>query len=64
MHPVATALLEQLPPTRDWRLFWFAKLDQAIANGNLDAYAEAQRELARLGVDVRLKPTGVTSNGK
>jgi hypothetical protein len=39
--------------TRDWPLYWFATLDQAVHQGDYEAAAEAQRELAKLGVRVR-----------
>jgi hypothetical protein len=42
-----------LPPTRDWRLWWFARLEAAIKRGDRSALKEALRNLARLGVEVR-----------
>jgi hypothetical protein len=33
-------------------LYWLVLLDQAVEVGNFEAAAEAQRELARLGVRV------------
>jgi hypothetical protein len=40
------------PPT-DWPLYWFARLEKSVEQGDHQAAAEAQRELARLGVRVR-----------
>ena len=40
------------PPPTEWPLYWFAKLDKAVEDGDHQAAAEAQRELARLGVRV------------
>jgi hypothetical protein len=37
----------------DWPLWWFARLEKAVEAGDHVAAAEAQKELARLGVDVR-----------
>jgi hypothetical protein len=39
--------------TRDWPLYWFARLEQAVKDGDHEAAAEAQRELATLGVRVQ-----------
>jgi hypothetical protein len=36
----------------DWPLYWFAKLEKAVEEGDHQAAAEAQRELAKLGVRV------------
>jgi hypothetical protein len=41
-----------LPPPTDWPLYWFAALEKAVEEGGHQAAAEAQRELARLGVRV------------
>ena len=40
------------PAVLDWPLYWFAKLDKAVRSGDHHAAAEAQRQLARLGVRV------------
>jgi hypothetical protein len=40
------------PPPTDWPLYWFARLEKAVEAGNHQAAAEAQRQLARLGVRV------------
>lgn len=40
------------PRQADWPLYWFAKLEKAVEDGDHQAAAEAQRELARLGVRV------------
>ena len=36
----------------DWPLYWFAKLDKAVQQGDHESAAEAQKELRRLGVRV------------
>jgi len=41
-----------LPSATDWPLYWFAKLEKAVEEGDHQTAAEAQRELARLGVRV------------
>ena len=41
-----------LSPPTDWPLYWFARLEKAVEEGDHQAAAEAQRELARLGVRV------------
>jgi hypothetical protein len=41
-----------IPPPTDWPLYWFAQLERAVEEGDHQAAAEAQRELARLGVRV------------
>jgi hypothetical protein len=38
--------------TVDWPLMWFARLELAVERGDHQAAAEAQRQLARLGVNV------------
>jgi hypothetical protein len=38
--------------TVDWPVWWFARLEAAVERGDHEAAAEAQRELARLGVRV------------
>jgi hypothetical protein len=40
------------PPVTDWPLYWFARLEKAVEAGDHQTAAEAQRELARLGVRV------------
>jgi hypothetical protein len=48
-----------VPPSTDDRppteapIYWFAKLEFALEDGDLQAAAEAQRELAHLGVRVQ-----------
>jgi hypothetical protein len=42
-----------IPPASDWPVYWFAKLERAVEEGDHQAAAEAQRQLSRLGVDVR-----------
>jgi hypothetical protein len=37
----------------DWPLYWFARLEKAVDTGDHQAAAQAQRNLARLGVLVR-----------
>jgi len=39
-------------PVTDWPLYWFARLEKAVEQGDHQAAAEAQRHLARLGVRV------------
>src|SRR5262245_52625213 len=41
-----------LPPPTDWPLYWFARLEKAVEEGDHQAAAEAQQQLARLGVRV------------
>jgi hypothetical protein len=43
------------PTPIDWPLYWFARLEKAIEENNLQAATEAQQELARLGIDVRYR---------
>jgi hypothetical protein len=50
---LATAI--SLPPQRDWPLYWFARLEKAVEDGDHQAAAEAQRELERLGVTVQYR---------
>jgi hypothetical protein len=45
-HPAETDL-------SDSPIFWFARLDLAVERGDHEAAAEAQRQLARLGILVR-----------
>jgi hypothetical protein len=45
--PSAETTVENLP------IYWFARLERAVEEGNHQTAAEAQRELARLGVEVR-----------
>jgi hypothetical protein len=40
------------PPVTEHPVFWFCLLDEALEEGNLEKAAQAQRELARLGVHV------------
>jgi hypothetical protein len=42
-------------PIVDWPAYWFLLLDRYVAEGELEAAAEAQRQLERLGVDVRYR---------
>jgi hypothetical protein len=46
------ATLKERRPT-EWPLYWFAKLENAVEEGDHQAAAEAQRELSRLGVRVQ-----------
>lgn len=39
-------------PLHDWPLWWFSRLEAAVERGDHIAAADAQRELARLGVKV------------
>jgi hypothetical protein len=45
--PPPTEPVENLP------VFWFVYLERAVERGDHEAAAEAQRQLARLGVRVR-----------
>ena len=40
-------------PISDWPAYWFLLLDSYLAQGELEAAAEAKRQLDRLGVEVR-----------
>jgi hypothetical protein len=52
------------PPTRDWPLWWFARLEAAVKHGDRRAAREALRNLARLGVEVRFTlPPGSDDEG-
>jgi hypothetical protein len=42
----------RVPPQDEWPLYWFAKLETAVEAGDHQTAAEAQRNLARLGVRV------------
>jgi hypothetical protein len=42
-----------VPRPNDWPTYWFAALEKAVEAGDYEAAAVAQRELARLGVQVR-----------
>jgi hypothetical protein len=55
-------------PIVDWPAYWFILLDRYLQEGELEAAAEAQRQLDRLGVEVRyrarpLAATGATPRG-
>jgi hypothetical protein len=41
-----------VPDVRDHPIYWFVLLEEAVEEGDHQAAAEAQRELARLGVRV------------
>jgi hypothetical protein len=43
-------------PTRDWPVYWFGRLEQAIAKGDFALALEAQQQLERLGVSVTFRP--------
>jgi hypothetical protein len=51
------------PSATDWPLYWFAKLEKAIEDGNHQTAAEAQRELERLGVRVRYGRCAYSAGG-
>jgi hypothetical protein len=40
-------------PTRDWPLWWFARLEAAIKHNDRRAAKKALRNLQRLGIEVR-----------
>jgi hypothetical protein len=42
-------------PIVDWPGYWFLLLEHYLTDGELEAAAEAQRQLERLGVDVRYR---------
>jgi hypothetical protein len=42
-------------PITDWPGYWFLLLERYLADGELEAAAEAQRQLERLGVEVRYR---------
>lgn len=44
----------------DWPTYWFAKLERAVNEGDHQAAAYAQKELARLGVIVSYGRPGMT----
>lgn len=46
--------IDTLPPVADWPLYWFAEFERAIERGDLQAAADAQRQLARLGLQVNI----------
>jgi hypothetical protein len=39
----------------DRPIYWYAVLEQALDRGDLEAAARAQKELRRLGIDVRYR---------
>jgi hypothetical protein len=39
-------------PVTDWPLYWFARLEKAVEQGDHQTAAESQQQLARLGVRV------------
>ena len=46
------------PRPTDWPVYWFAALERATQDGDLEAAAQAVRQLRRLGYEVvcRLRP--------
>jgi len=46
---------DRLPPVADWPLYWFAQLERAIERDDLQAAADAQQQLRRLGVRVSIE---------
>ena len=42
-------------PLTEWPGYWFLLLDNFLAEGDLEAAAEAKRQLDRLGVEVRYR---------
>jgi hypothetical protein len=47
------------PDPQRWPLYWFARLEAALEAGNLATAAEAQKQLAMLGMRVEpLAPWG------
>jgi hypothetical protein len=45
-----------LAQPNDMPLYWFAALERAVAQGDFERAAEAQRNLRRLGVEVAFRP--------
>jgi hypothetical protein len=39
--------------TADWPTYWFVRLERAVEEGDHEQAAEAQRQLRRLGVEVK-----------
>jgi hypothetical protein len=50
--PDVTAATDTDPPVSDWPAYQFILLDLAVACGDFQAAAEAQRRLERLGISV------------
>ena len=46
---------QEPPPLTEWPAYWFLLLDNFLAHGELEAAAEAKRQLERLGVEVRYR---------
>jgi hypothetical protein len=44
------------PPPADWPAYWLVCLERAVATGDLEQAAHAQRELRRLGIEVTIRP--------
>lgn len=49
---VQTAHVNEKPST-DYPIYWFARLEKAVEDGDFEAAASAQRHLKRLGVHIR-----------
>ena len=49
---MTSALTNPDPTVKDWPLYWFARLEKAVEEGDHQTAAVAQRHLARLGVQV------------
>lgn len=43
---------DQFTTPTEWPVYWFAKLEKAVSDGDHQLAAEAQQELQRLGVKV------------
>jgi hypothetical protein len=51
------------PPISDMPIYWFARLEKAVEQGDYQTAADAQKQLARLGVRVVYgRPQQVTSS--
>jgi hypothetical protein len=50
-------------PVRDWPLYWFAALENAVEAGDREAAAKARAELRRVGVTVHFTPTSQQEAG-
>jgi hypothetical protein len=59
---VSRSTLPPTHPVEDLPIYWFARLERAVEQGDHAAAAEAQRQLARLGVRVNYgRPRGQRS---
>jgi hypothetical protein len=52
------------PPAKDWPIFWFARLEKAVEEGDHRTAAEAQAHLERLGVTVKYRGRRPIASGE